>query len=108
MNHTQVSLQQLVELSNEPGVERVLAHDDFKGCEVCIHNGIVTTHPVSLQVWAAFQKHMAKADGWKFTPSMSHRGFMARPVMTEAETLEAQARWEAMHPAEDYGLEARG
>jgi hypothetical protein len=105
---TNVSLAQLVVLSQEPGVERVLAHDDFKGCEIRIHNGIVTTHPVSLEVWAAFQKHMKAADGWQFTPSLSHRGFMARPVMTEAETEAATAAWRSRHPAEDYGLEARG
>jgi hypothetical protein len=104
---TQITLAELIKLSNAPGVERVLAHDDFHGCEVCIHNGIVTTYPVSIETWVAFQEHIEIADDWKFTLSMSHRGFMGQPVMTEAETLVAQARWEARHDPEEYGLEAR-
>jgi hypothetical protein len=102
-----ITLTQLIALSQAPGVERILAHDDHYGCTVNIHNGVVDKCPVDFSTWAAFQKHV-KAAGWKFTPSLSHRGYMASPVMTKAETLEAQARWNDRHPAEDYGLEPRG
>jgi hypothetical protein len=110
-----ITLAQLIALSQAPGVERILAQADYRAaiefddlCEVSVHNGTVDKYQTDKTTFTLFMAHVQVSKEWHFTLSPSHPGFMARPVMTEAETEAETARGNARHPAEDYGLEARG
>jgi hypothetical protein len=104
MNTSQVSLTQLITKSQEPGVERILAHEDYRAliecdglCEVNIHNGTVDKYVTDEATYTLFMAHVQVSNKWHFTLSPSHPGFMARPVMTEAQTEAVDAAWNDRH-----------
>jgi hypothetical protein len=109
-----VNLAQLIQKSTEPGVERIIAHKDYRalvecgGCEVAIHNGTIDKYQTDETTYVLLMAHVQVSPKWHFTLSPNHPGFMARPVMTEAETEAASAVWNARHEPDDFGLEARG